>query len=79
MLKKGEKMEILVVGIGNLLYWEVLLLDALLAEQRVKYESRYNVTNVDWVFDKNQLRKLETETLFLLLELKKFELKLVKC
>ena len=72
-------MEILVVGIVNLLYWEVLLLDALLAEQGVKYESRYNVTNVDWVFDKNQLRKLETETLFLLLELKKFELKLVKC
>jgi hypothetical protein len=57
-------MEILVVGIGNLLYWEVLLLDALLAEQGVKYESRYNVTNVDWVFDKNQLQKLETETLF---------------
>ena len=72
-------MEILVVGIGNLLYWEVLLLDALLAEQGVKYESRYNVTNVDWVGDKNQLRQLETETLFLLLELKKFELKLVKC
>ena len=40
-------MEILVVGIGNLLYWEVLLLDALLAEQGVKYESRYNVTNVE--------------------------------
>ena len=72
-------MEILVVDIGNLLYWEVLLLDALLAEQGVKYESRYNVTNVDWVFDKNQLRKLETETLFLLWEVKKFELKLVKC
>ena len=72
-------MEILVVGIGYLLYREILLLDALLAEQGVKYESRYNVTNVDWVFDKNQLRKLETETLFLLLELKKFELKLVKC
>ena len=65
-------MEILVVDIGNLLYWEVLLLDALLAEQGVKYESRYNATNVEWVFDKNQLRKLETE-------LKKFELKLVKC
>lgn len=72
-------MEILVVDIGNLLYWEVLLLYALLAEQGVKYESRYNATNVEWVFDKNQLRKLETETLFLLLELKKFELKLVKC
>ena len=72
-------MEILVVDIGNLLYREVLLLDALLAEQGVKYESRYNATNVEWIFDKNQLQKLETETLFLLLELKKFELKFVKC
>ena len=72
-------MEILVVDIGNLLYWEVLLLYALLAEQGVKYESRYNATNVEWIFDKNQIQKLETETLFLLLELKKFELKFVKC
>ena len=57
-------MEILVVDIGNLLYREVLLLYALLAEQGVKYESRYNATNVEWFFDKNQLQKLETETLF---------------
>lgn len=40
-------MEILVVDIGNLLYREVLLLDALLAEQGVKYKSRYNATNVE--------------------------------
>ena len=72
-------MEILVIDIGNLLYWEVLLLDALLAEQGVKYKSHYNATNVEWILDKNQLKKLETETLFLLLELKKFELKFVKC
>lgn len=72
-------MEILVVDIGNLLYREVLLLDALLAEKGVKYKSHYSVTNVEWILDKNQLKKLETETLFLLLELKKFELKFVKC
>ncbi len=72
-------MEILVIDIGNLLYREVLLLDALLAEQGVKYKSRYNATNVEWFLDKKQLQRLETETLFLLLELKKFELKLVKC
>lgn len=40
-------MEILVVDIGNLLYREVLFLDALLAEQGVKYESRYNATNIE--------------------------------
>lgn len=72
-------MEILVIDIGNLLYREVLLLDALLTEKGVKYKSHYSVTNVEWILDKNQLQKLETETLFLLLELKKFELKFVKC